>query len=377
MKILFLSHYDNLYGAGRALLNLVLGLKDGGRHIPVVVLPDEGEFSEILKRHGIEYRIHSLTQWEAICREPVSFAIKKRKRTAAIQRELKELAEDFAGQGIELIHTNTSVIGHGAWLSRVLHCKHIWHVREFADLHYGMRSFYPESEVSRAFQEAYRLIAISDAVAAYLKEKYQYAEVVRIYDGTDTADAVQKKESGGDVFRFVCAGYLFKAKRQLDVIEAAKQLFEEGRKFEVIFAGEGDKAYTSLLKRKTENYGLTGSVKFPGFVGDIRELLSVSDAGIIASEYEGFGLVTVEYMMAGLPVIGRRSGATPEIVGDGETGILYDDVRGLAEAMRRMMDERETAARYGAAGRERAKMFSAERNTAEITALYDGIVNEG
>ncbi|MCR5119587.1 MAG: glycosyltransferase family 4 protein [Lachnospiraceae bacterium] len=377
MKILFLSHYDNLYGAGRALLNLVLGLKASGRHTPEVVLPAEGEFTEVLKKNGIKYHIHGLTQWEAIYREPISFAVKKHKRTAAIKAEIQSLAELFKDKGIDLIHSNTGVIGQGAMLSEILGCRHVWHIREFADLHYGMRFFYPEDEVRKYYESADRLIAISDAVKNYLEEKYPAAKVLRIYDGIYTSLQIEKKERSDDCFSFVCAGYLFKAKRQLDVIEAARLLKGGGRKFKLVFAGEGDKEYTALLKRKTESYGLGDVISFPGFVEDMKGLLADSDAGIIASEYEGFGLVTVEYMLAGLPVIGRRSGATPEIVKDGETGILYDDTEGLAAAMLKLMDDKETAAEFGRAGKIRAAEFSVSKNTEEIIKLYDSMEDEG
>ncbi len=377
MKILFLSHYDNLYGAGRALLNLVLGLKAGGKHIPVVVLPAEGEFTRILKENGIEYHIQALTQWEAIYREPISFALKKSKRKKAIEAELESLAELFKDKGIELIHSNTSVIGQGAMLSERLNCRHVWHIREFADLHYGMRFFYPDETVRKYYESADRLIAISDAVKDYLDKKYPAAKTVRIYDGIDTSLQFKKAEKKSGPFSFVYAGYLFPAKRQLDVIEAAKLLKDKTAPFEVVFAGEGDKNYTALLKRKTEEYGLKRLIRFPGFVKDMSGLLKKAGAGIIASEYEGFGLVTVEYMRAGLPVIGRRSGATPEIVKDGETGILYEDIDTLASAMRSLIEDEERALKFGDAGRERAERFSLSANTAEITKLYDGLENEG
>jgi glycosyltransferase involved in cell wall biosynthesis len=240
-----------------------------------------------------------------------------------------------------------------------------------------MKFFYPEETVRKYYESADRLIAISDAVKDYLDKKYPAAKTVRIYDGIDTSLQFKKAEKKSGIFSFVCAGYLFHAKRQLDVIEAAKLLKGKTEAFEVVFAGEGDKKYAALLKRKTEEYGLNGIIRFPGFVKDMSGLLKKAGAGIIASEYEGFGLVTVEYMRAGLPVIGRRSGATPEIVKDGETGILYDDTDALAAAMRTLMEDEEKALKFGSAGKERAERFSLTVNTAEITKLYDGLENEG
>jgi glycosyltransferase involved in cell wall biosynthesis len=99
--------------------------------------------------------------------------------------------------------------------------------------------------------------------------------------------------------------------------------------------------------------------------------------GIIASEYEGFGLVTVEYMLDSMPVIGYRSGATPEIVSDGTTGILYDDIHGLAEAMKKMIEDPALRKSMGAAGKERAlREFTAENNLCAVTELFDVIEGE-
>ena len=50
MKVLFISHYDNMYGANRALLSLILGMQESGVHQPFVTLPAEGEFTEALRK---------------------------------------------------------------------------------------------------------------------------------------------------------------------------------------------------------------------------------------------------------------------------------------------------------------------------------------
>ena len=52
----------------------------------------------------------------------------------------------------------------------------------------------------------------------------------------------------------------------------------------------------------------------------------------MSSPYEAFGRVTIEYMMAGLPVIGRNGGATPEIIKENETGMLYNSKKELIDS---------------------------------------------
>jgi glycosyltransferase involved in cell wall biosynthesis len=378
MRILFISHYDNLYGANRALLSLMLGLKREGRHEPLLVIPAEGEMTRQLAEAGIEYYVCGVTQWQAIYREPVSFTIKKHKRVKQIEAELSELYEHFKGKNIDLIHSNSSVIGHGAMLAEKLGCRHVWHIREFAREHYGMRYFYPQDVVDKYYNAADKLVLISDALKDHYDKLYPAAKKVRIYDGVDAVPDAPGNESGVSPCTFVYTGYLFPAKRQLDVLKAAAELKKEGVSgFKVILAGNGDEAYS----KKLEDFIAANDLKeaeLKGFVEDVPGLLKSCDVGVIASEYEGFGLVTVEYMLNSMPVIGYRSGATPEIIEDGVSGILYEDTEGLKQAMKKLMRDSTLRRDMGAKGCARARQcFTADANIKAVSALFDEMENEG
>ena len=374
-KILFITHYDNMYGANRALLTLIKKLKSEGRYEPVVVIPAKGGFTDELDKIKVSYLECPITQWMAIYREPVSFAVKRRKRLKAIEDELKIMEERFKDENLALIHSNSSVIPHGAFLAKRLGCRHVWHVREFPKEHYGMRPFLKEEQVRKAFNAADRLIAISDAVKEDLQEKYPAAKVMRIYDGIDICVDSQTDHKKHDGVTFLYTAYLFPAKHQMDVCMAAAELKKEGvTDFKVIFAGDGDKHYRKKIEDYIVSQGLENNVSIKGFVEDMDSLLNEADAGIIASEYEGFGLATVEYMRSGLPVIGRRSGATPEIVKDEDTGLLYDDVQGLVTGMKRLIADASLRERMGTAGKERVKeFFTSDMNAEKILAMYDGL----
>lgn len=371
MRILFLSHYDNMYGANRALLDLILGLKREGKHEAILVLPAEGELTERLKEEGVEYYICPVTQWQAIYREPISFALKKRKRLKAIVAETQELYEHFKDRGIDLIHSNSSVIGSGAMLAERLGCKHVWHIREFSREHYGMRYFCPAWMVKHYYEAADRLVVISDALKENYAEKYPGARIERIYDGVEKRPQPAEEKEEGPLVRFVYVAYLFPKKQQLELLKAFAELKEENvRDFSLVLAGGGDAAYEKKLRAFIKKKGLC-EAELAGFVSDVPSLLRDSDVGIMASDHEGFGLVTVEYMLAGLPVIGYDSGATPEIVKDGETGILYRDREGLKRAVKTLLRNVRERRNMGHAAYWRAvRMFSAEANTAAIQELY-------
>ncbi len=378
MRILFLSHYDNMYGANRALLDLILGMKREGSHEAILVLPAEGEMTKRLKEEGVEYFICPVTQWQAIFREPISFARKRAKRRKAISEETECLYEHFKDRGIDLIHSNSSVIGSGAMLAERLHCKHVWHIREFSREHYGMRYFYPPSLVKHYYESADCLVTISDALKENYRKKYPGAKIERIYDGVEKRSVPETERGERKVLRFCYVAYLFPKKQQLELLQAFAELKEEqAGDFSLVLAGGGDAAYEKKLRSFIKKKDLK-EAELAGFVSDIPALLADSDVGIMASDYEGFGLVTVEYMLSGLPVIAYESGATPEIVKDGETGMLYRDREGLKKAVKTLLCNADLRRSMGQAGCRRAvQQFSAEANTAAIQELYRRLEGDG
>ncbi|HOH29320.1 MAG TPA: glycosyltransferase family 4 protein [Candidatus Hydrogenedentes bacterium] len=93
-------------------------------------------------------------------------------------------------------------------------------------------------------------------------------------------------------------------------------------------------------------------------------------------EGEAFGMHIIEAMARGIPVVQPRAGAYPELIGDGESGILYDPEtpHGLTDTLRAMLTRPEEARRLGGQGYLRAReLFSAERMAVEMIALYESV----
>ncbi|HUS13613.1 MAG TPA: glycosyltransferase [Chloroflexia bacterium] len=93
-------------------------------------------------------------------------------------------------------------------------------------------------------------------------------------------------------------------------------------------------------------------------------------------EPEGFGLILVEAMASGCPVVAVPRGGIAEVISDGVTGLLVapDDPAALAGAIVRVMDDPLLAQRLGSAGRAAAATrFSVDRQAAEVEALYDSL----
>lgn len=373
MKILLITHYDNLYGANNALLKIVVKLKENG-DTPIVVIPGEGAFADKLKEHEIEYYVCNITQWLSMYTTPLRFFVKKCQRKPHIKKEVEKLFNRFKNENIDIIHSNSSVVIHGALLAKKLNCKHIWHIREFAKEHFNMHCFYNKSVEVSLFYEADKLITISDALKENYQAKYPEANIVRIYDGVDIDNNINENaiaaEENSNV-KFACVGYLFPMKHQLEVIKACKKLYDSGTtNFEMHFIGDGKEDYVCLLKREIPEY-MNNNIVMHGYVKNVSEMLSTMDVGLIASEYEGFGLVTVEYMLTKLPVIGKNSGGTSEIVANNVTGFVYDNEQELIAYMQKLIEDSQLRKQMGQQGYERAvTTFTEEKYTNAVLTLY-------
>jgi glycosyltransferase involved in cell wall biosynthesis len=127
-----------------------------------------------------------------------------------------------------------------------------------------------------------------------------------------------------------------------------------------------------------ERAALTGAgVYLPGRSGDVAAWYRRAELLVHPARWEGFGLALLEAMLAGKPVVASAVSAIPEIVVDGETGVLVppDDPPRLSSAVLELLDDPDRAASYGRAGRLRARAeFSGARMAERTAAVYAAAV---
>ena len=139
----------------------------------------------------------------------------------------------------------------------------------------------------------------------------------------------------------------------------------------LVVLGEGPER--AALEERARALGVADRVFFPGRAGDVVPWLRRAALFVHPARWEGFGLVLLEAMLASLPVVASRVSAIPEVVADGETGLLVeaDDPDALAAAATRLLDDGALARRLGDAGRARARAkFSVERMARQTLAVY-------
>lgn len=159
----------------------------------------------------------------------------------------------------------------------------------------------------------------------------------------------------------------------LDVAVSALPAIREAEPEAVLVVlGEGPER--RALRELARSLGVEDALYLPGHVGDVSWWLSRAELLVHPARWEGFGLVLLEAMLAGRPVVASSVSAIPEIVLDGETGLLVapDDPRALARAVVELLVDPGQAASLGAAGLTRARTtFSVRRMAAETIAVYE------
>lgn len=167
-------------------------------------------------------------------------------------------------------------------------------------------------------------------------------------------------------------------KRTSDLIRALAQLPPSAADVRLLVVGEG--AAKPGLIELSRSLGVFERVTFTGNREDVGNMYAIMDVFALVSAWEGFGLVVAEAMFCGLPVIGSRVGGIPDIVVDGETGLLVPACSppSIAEAMLALRSDSERRQRFGRAGKNRAQeCFSAERYTADVEAFYTRLLGRG
>lgn len=135
----------------------------------------------------------------------------------------------------------------------------------------------------------------------------------------------------------------------------------------------GDGPERLRVERMVEKLGIAPCVSFLGSQAYIEDILPLADAFLLPSFHESFGLVILEAMAAGVPVVATNVGGPPEVVVEGESGFLRapEDIDGMVEALMRVFGDNDMARAMGESGIRRAKeKFHVDRIVPEYERVY-------
>ncbi len=224
-----------------------------------------------------------------------------------------------------------------------------------------------------------RIVAISDAVREFVcaVEGIPPRKVERIYYGLDAAPAPQNVADLRTELGWVGApliGFVGRLTGQkgVDVLLNAFAIVHRALPTaRLLLIGDGpQRAALAALAGRLQ---ISAAVHFAGWREDARAQMAALNVLAIASRWEGFGLVTLEAMQAGVAVVASRVSALPEIVLDGETGLLVPAANAakLAAALLALLQDPQRAMQLGENGRLRAaQLFTVKQMAVQHAALY-------
>ena len=242
------------------------------------------------------------------------------------------------------------------------------------------------------------IVGISKFVSASLvRAGYAPERIFTVYNSLDLADpewattpdttGVRATLGVADDCPVICiASRLYRWKGHHDLVEALDLVRREVPNVRLLIVGEDDPranpgggSYRAELSERIRELGLEAHVVFTGFRTDVSRLIAASDVFCQPSAEEPFGMVYLEAMAMRRPVVGYASGGAPEVVADGETGLLAarGDIPGLASAILRLVADPELRRRFGEAGRRRVEaLFPPEGSAAAILDVYRAVARD-
>jgi glycosyltransferase involved in cell wall biosynthesis len=233
------------------------------------------------------------------------------------------------------------------------------------------------------------IIAISDHIARFTVARgVRYpSRVRRVYHGIEPPVTRSLEREGRQIrqdlglgaadFLVGNVGRLAPQKGQRHLIAAMPLLLERLPNAHAVIAGGGD--LEEYLRDLSLEVGVADRVHVLGPRRDVPALMHAMDVFAMPSIWEGFGLVLLEAMAAGRPIVASRVATIPEVVLDGETGLLVPagDPVALAEALAQLAHDPEGAHAMGEAGRQRLRQqFSIDKMVGDTELLYRELMDE-
>ncbi|RPJ62287.1 MAG: glycosyltransferase family 1 protein [Acidobacteria bacterium] len=362
LRILFLNDSARIAGAEKSLA-LLAGNLDDSRFEKAVVCPS-GAYSAYLKVRRIRV-IESQLYYYA-----------RRTGVRRYLQSLLNLSSLLRSFRPDIVHCNSYRAAHwGIPLARLLAVRVVCHIR---DARYTRWSAW----LMRHSPRSVRFIAISGAVRqaliavgvdpARIDVIHNCADLKAFDPGVTPDREVQAKGN----LRFGVFGRIEERKRLVDAVEAVS-LLDDSVDPHLFIVGdawtEKGAIVEAELRSRIRELGIENRVTFTGYRTDIPEIMAALHVVLMPAEDEPFARVVLEGMCMGKPVIGTRSGGVPEVIEDGQSGLLVPprDPQALAAAIRKLVDDPITARRLAENGRLRAiNQFSVQSHLRQVEETY-------
>ena len=228
-------------------------------------------------------------------------------------------------------------------------------------------------------QQCHHIIVPSPSIKKMLAELYGLTEQVTVLPtGIDLAPyqladgtRIRQKQGWGEEKILITVGRLAREKNWETLIKAAAQVIQQVPKVRLVILGDGDER--SDLEKLAKELDITARVDFLGLIPfeEVPDYLAAADLFCFASATETQGLVTMEAMAAGLPVVAVKAGGTADVIEDGRDGLLTDDDPGaLAQAIIRLLQDDDLRDSLQTAALKKVETFNIKHQAEQLVSVY-------
>ncbi|KPJ58989.1 MAG: hypothetical protein AMJ42_02355 [Deltaproteobacteria bacterium DG_8] len=372
IKIAYIITSTGVGGAEKILYHTVTGLDYNQYSVSICSLKEKGEIAKELEKLGIEVHCLHMANKEGFIGWLIStiallklFSYLRRLKPTIVHSFLfrANILARIAGYltGVPVIISSIRVMGGE---------KGYFHYFE------GMTSFMVD-----------HYIAVSESVKRYIvqKSKIPVEKISVIYNGVNVRKhnslQTQNVKAPFDIeakdMILMTVGRLQKQKGHYYLFHAILKVRKEVAKIKLLIIGEGEEE--NNLKNLAESLDLTDQIIFTGLRFDVENILSMAKIFILPSLWEGMPNTLLEAMAAGRPVIATDVGGVPELVINGETGVLVPpkDSDALASAIIDLLQDELKAEKMGEVGRVRVeKIFNISKTLEKTENLYRELLKE-
>ena len=355
MKVVHLVIGGDVAGGQAVALRLARAVRERGGDAAFVA-PERGPFTQRAEREGYDVHVVDLRR---------AFRLDGALRLVRVLR--RERASVLHTHTLAAANALSRLAGRLAAVPVVSHLHIENHFRA------STRPVLASLDSATARWAAALLAVSEDTKRAYEQQGYPSGRIEVIHNGVDLPPNGVPRQNDPPVIGEIAR--LCDVKGQRELIRALAQV--PGAR--LVLAGrdlEQGGAFEDELAAEAERAGVADRVDL-GFRDDVGALLDELDVFALPSWTEGLPMTVLEAMAHGRAVVATPVGGTPEVVADGETGLLVPprDPDALADALRRLLDDPDLRRRMGEAGRRRvAADFTAERMADRVLAVYERVV---
>lgn len=385
IDILFLHAGAEMYGADKVLLDLIRGL-DKKRYQAHVVLPCDGVLVDTLRHENIDVRV-------------LPYPIMRRKYFTPLgvleygwnfvrySRQLAQLAKKLH---IDIVHTNTSAVLEGSWVSKRLKIPQLWAVHEIIISPKIM--FKTTSWLISHFADT--TVTVSKAAKRHLLESGYFKEkdIHVIYNGVDSErfhpnnnGAYLRKEWNipDDALVVGMIGRINRWKGQHDFLTAMNEVLATHTNVYAVIVGsafEGEEWREIELDEAIANSPYANRIIRSGYRTDSEQVHGLFDIFVLPSTNpDPFPTVVLEAMSTGKPIVGYRHGGICEMVREGYNGYLVEvrNVKDLSDIISYLLEDNQIRHVMGVRSRQRLlEHFSLSTYITNYSDAYDSLKKE-